>query len=62
MNKEEKEYLRTSINTIDGIASEIADIINDNDKGYDEGYAELLEMMESMADAVTEFQSFKGWI
>jgi hypothetical protein len=62
MNKEDLDYLRKSINTIDSLAVEMSEMITDNDKEYDEGYDELLDAMDAMAEAVTNFQSFKGWI
>ena len=62
MNKEDLEYLRTSINTIDSLAVEMSEMITDNDKAYEDGYDELLEAMDSVAEAVTNFQSFKRWI
>tara|TARA_R110000751_G_scaffold83052_1_gene166893 strand:- start:993 stop:1181 length:189 start_codon:yes stop_codon:yes gene_type:complete len=62
MNKEDLDYLRTSINTIDSLAVEMSEMITDNDKEYDEGYDELHTAMVEMAEAVTNFQSFKGWI
>jgi hypothetical protein len=62
MNKEDLDYLRTSINTIDSLAVEMSEMITDNDKEYEDGYDELLEAMDSMAEAVTNFQSFKRWI
>ena len=62
MNKEDLDYLRTTINTIDSLANEMSEMINDNEKEYDDGYDVLLEAMESMTEAVTNFQEFKVWI
>ena len=62
MNKEDLDYLRTSINTIDSLAVEMSEMITDNNQEYDEGYDELRDAMDAMAEAVTNFQSFKGWI
>ena len=62
MNKEDLDYLRTSINTIDSLAVEMSEIITHYDKEYEDGYDELLEAMDSVAEAVTNFQSFKRWI
>ena len=62
MNKEDLDYLRTSINTIDSLAVEMSEMITDNNQEYDEGYDELRDAMDAMAEAVTNFQSFKRWI
>ena len=62
MNKEDLEYLRTSINTIDSLAIEMSEMITDNDKEDEDGYDELRDAMDAMTEAVTNFQSFKGWI
>jgi len=62
MNKEDLEYLRTSINTIDSLAVEMSEMITDNDKEDEDGYDELRDAMDAMAEAVTNFQSFKRWI
>ena len=62
MNKEDLDYLRTTINTIDSLANEMSEMINDSNNEYDDGYDVLLEAMESMTEAVTNFQEFKGWI
>ena len=62
MNKEDLNYLRTSINTIDSLAIEMSEMITDNNQEYDEGYDELRDAMDAMAEAVTNFQEFKGWI
>ena len=62
MNKEDLDYLRTSINTIDSLAVEMSEMITDNDKEDENGYDELRDAMDAMAEAVTNFQSFKGWI
>ena len=62
MNKEDLDYLRTSINTIDSLAVEMSEIITHYDKEYEDGYDELLEAMDLVAEAVTNFQSFKEWI
>ena len=61
MNKEDLDYLRTSINTI-GLAVEMSEMITDNDKEDEDGYDELRDAMDAMTEAVTNFQSFKGWI
>ena len=62
MNKEDLDYLRTSINTIDSLAVEMSEMITDNDKEDEDGYDELRDAMDAMAEAVTNFQSFKRWI
>ena len=62
MNKEDLDYLRTSINTIDSLAIEMSEMITDNDKEDEDGYDELRDAMDAMAEAVTNFQSFKRWI
>lgn len=62
MNREDLQYLRTTINTIDSLANEMSEMITDNDNEYDEGYDELHTALQSMTEAVTNFQEFKGWI
>ena len=62
MNKEDLDYLRTSINTIDNLANEMSEMITDNNQEYEDGYDELHTAMEAMTEAVTNFQSFNGWI
>tara|TARA_R110001632_G_scaffold210752_1_gene335956 strand:- start:258 stop:446 length:189 start_codon:yes stop_codon:yes gene_type:complete len=62
MNREDLQYLRTSINTIDMLVNEMSEMITDNDNEYDDGYDALHTAMVEMAEAVTNFQSFKGWI
>lgn len=62
LRKEDLDYLRTSINTIDSLAIEMSEMITDNDKEDEDGYDELRDAMDAMAEAVTNFQSFKGWI
>ena len=62
MNREDLQYLRTTINTIDSLAIEMSEMITDNDKEDEDGYDELRDAMDAMAEAVTNFQSFKGWI
>jgi hypothetical protein len=44
------------------LVDEMSEMITDSNNEYDEGYDELHTAMVEMAEAVTNFQEFKGWI
>ena len=70
MNKEDLQYIRKQINTIDSLSIDIMEMIVDyqrDENVFQEGTSvmaleNLAEALEDVTNAVTEFQEQQKWI